>query len=190
MKIWFQIAADTVGTAADAASTNPITRLLVNFHVDTERFVAQVLAILIVFVALWLFASKPILKTMDERRKKISDGLEYAEEMKQKLAEAEKRQAEMLKEAALEAKRISEDAQAKAREMVDRSAAETARRNEEMVARTREALELERKQMVAEVREQVSRLVAITSSKVLQRELSAEEKSRFANASLKEIAQQ
>ena len=108
MKIWFQIAADTVGTAADAASTNPITRLLVNFHVDTERFVAQVLAILIVFVALWLFASKPILKTMDERRKKISDGLEYAEEMKQKLAEAEKRQAEIMKEAALEAKRISE----------------------------------------------------------------------------------
>ena len=53
----------------------------------------------IVATALYVLAIKPVAKTLDERQQ-IADGLQYAEEMKTQLAEAERERAEKIKEAA------------------------------------------------------------------------------------------
>ena len=66
-----------------------VTRLMGTFGVQSELLIAQILNFCLVAYLLYRFAIKPTLKTVEERQKKIADGLQYAESMKQQLAAAE-----------------------------------------------------------------------------------------------------
>ena len=176
-------------TTHTAASESAITKLAGNFGVDLPMLMAQIVSFLLVFVLLRYLAWGPILKILDERRTKIADGLQYAEEMKAKLADAERKQAETLKEAALEARQITADAQKTAKEMIEKTQAEAQRKAEEMVAQTRESLTHERKQMMTEVKEHATHLVALTTAKVLGRQLSDSEKKSYAEQAVQELNQ-
>ena len=188
LKIASEVATHAVESGAHAAAaSNPVEALATGFHVEVEKLISQIVSILIIFGAFRLLAWKPILQILDERRRKISDGLQYAEEMKSKLAESERKQAELLKEAALEAKRIQTEAQNSARALAEKSQADAQRKAEELVTSTRESLGLERKQMLAELKEHAAKLVATTTAKVLQRELNDSEKSRFTESAVSEL---
>jgi F-type H+-transporting ATPase subunit b len=58
---------------------------------------------------------------------------------------------------------------------------------EEIVAKARHSIALEREQVLNEAKEEISSLVVLTTSKVLQKELNEDEKSRFANAAAEEL---
>lgn len=170
------------------ASANPIETIATGFHVEVSRLIAQIVALLIVFGLLRWKAWGPITKILDERREKIADGLQYAEEMKGKLADAERKQSETIKEAALEAKQITADAQKTAKEIVEKTTADAQRRAEEIVTQTREALSLERNQMMAEIKEHAAHLVTLTTAKILSRELSDAEKASYAEKAVQELS--
>ena len=160
-----------------------------NFYVEPEMLASQIVSFLLIFIALRYLAWGPILKILDERRTKIADGLQYAEEMKAKLADAERKQAETLKEAALEARQITADAQKTAKEMIEKTQAEAQRKAEELISQTRESLTHERKQMMTEVKEHATHLVALTTAKVLGRQLSDSEKKSYAEQAVQELNQ-
>lgn len=54
--------------------------------------------------------------------------------------------------------------------------------------KARAAMELERQRVLNDAREEIASLVILTTSKVLQRELADEEKSRFTESAVKEIS--
>ncbi len=56
-----------------------------------------------------------------------------------------------------------------------------------MLAKAQQAIELEHAKMVAEVRGEIARLVTLTAGKVLSKELSAEEKSRYTQTATREL---
>lgn len=187
-----QISSEAVSHAVEAgshavASGNPIEKLASGFHIEVSTLIAQIVSFLLIFAALRYLAWGPILKILDERRTKIADGLQYAEEMKTKLADAERKQTETLKEAAMEAKQITVEAQSTAKEIIAKTQSEAQRKAEELVAQTRETLTLERKQMMTEVKEHAAHLVALTTAKVLSRELSDSEKASFTEKAVKEL---
>jgi F-type H+-transporting ATPase subunit b len=70
----------------------------------------------------------------------------------------------------------------------DKKTQEASGKVEEMISKAKEAIELERKKMLTEVREEVTRLVVNTSSKVLSKELSDDEKSRFSKSATEELS--
>ena len=70
----------------------------------------------------------------------------------------------------------------------DKKTQEASGKVEEMISKANEAIELERKKMLTEVREEVTRLVVNTSSKVLSKELSDDEKSRFSKSATEELS--
>jgi len=137
---------------------------------------------------LYRFAVKPIAATLDERQQKIADGLQYAEEMKTQLAEAERERAEKVREAAQEAQRILSEARDQSKELIEHKTQEAATQAEAVIRKASEATELERRKMLSDVRQEVARLVVATSSKVLSRELSDSEKQSFSNSAAKELA--
>ncbi len=184
----FQIASEVTGTAVEAQSGGIVDAIATKFHIDAGKLISQLLAILVVFTILRVFAWNPVLKLLDERKQKIEDGLQYAEEMRTKLADAEKQQQETIRESALEAKRITEEAQKSAKETIESSMSEAQLKSEELVARTRESLELERKQMLTEVKEHVSRLVVTTAGKVLDKQMSDSEKAAYSEKAAEELA--
>ncbi|MFP4166061.1 MAG: F0F1 ATP synthase subunit B [Opitutales bacterium] len=159
-----------------------------NFGLKPELIVAQGINFILVMVVLWKFAVKPVVSTLDERQQKIADGLQYAEEMKTQLAEAERERAEKRKETSEEAQRILAEAREQAKELLEKKTQEATAQAEAVLRKASEATELERQKMLSDVRQEVARLVVETSAKVLSRELSDEEKQDFSETAAEELA--
>ena len=75
-----------------------------------RSFLSQVISFIIVALVLRRFAYKPILAVLEERRQRIAEGLLNAEKIKQQLAEAEQRHAEILAKANAQAQKMIDDA--------------------------------------------------------------------------------
>lgn len=176
-----------LAAAAAVEHSEESANLLTQFGVDWKILIAQIINFLIVAFLLYRFAAQPILATMDERQKRIQDGLQYAEEMKSKLAESERQQAEVLREANLEAQKILSQAREQAKILYDKQTAETAAKTADMLEKARATMELERATMLTEVRKEVARLVVATSAKVLARELDAAQRQQFSEAAAREL---
>ena len=179
------IAAATAETAHEGGA---LAEMAGKFGIDGKLIVAQAINFIVVAFLLWKFAFKPVMETLDERQRKIAEGLQFAEESRNQLAETEKRQAEVLREANSKAQEILHEARDRAREFEDKMKNETASQIEEMRKRADESNELERQKMLTEVRQEIARLVVLTSGKVLQRELGDDEKSRLDRAAADEIS--
>ena len=164
------------------------TRILEEFGVDTPLLIAQAINFVIVAFFIWQFAIKKILLTMDEREKKIADSLKNAEKIKLELEATEKQQNETLQEASLEAKKTVASAQEQAKSYIEAQKEEARKQAEEIVEKARSAMELERQRVLNDAREEIASLVNLTTSKVLQRELGDDEKSRFSESAAKEIS--
>ena len=174
--------------ARDATQDASQFQSLVNtFGVDGPLLLAQIVNFCVVAFVLYKFAFKPVQATIDSRQKKIADGLQYAEEMKNRLAEAEKQKAETLKEASLDAKKIVDEAREQAKAYLEQKTEEANRHAEQIIHKAEEAMQLEHQSMLHQLRQEVGRLVVDTSSKVLSKELSEKERETFNNAAAKEL---
>ncbi|MDG6778709.1 F0F1 ATP synthase subunit B [Thiomicrorhabdus sp. zzn3] len=138
---------------------------------------ATLLIQIIAFVLLVWFVNKvlwgPLSKLMEERQKKIADGLSAAEKGKHELELAEQKAKEVLKEAKAQAQNILsqaekrsseivEDAKVKANEEADRIKAAAQAEIEQEVSRAREDL-----------RKEVATLVVSGAEKILRKEVDA-----------------
>lgn len=169
------------------ASQGPIADLAGKFHVDVPILIAQIINFTIVAFLLYRFAFRPIIKTIDQRQKQIADGLQYAEEVKLKLADVEKKQADTLKEASLEAQKTVGDARSMAKQHLENQKAEAQSQAEDLLKKAREAIELERSKMINEAKEEIATLVVQTAEKVLARQLTDTEKATFSEEAIKEV---
>lgn len=180
--------ADGLAHTEVTAQHNKLTMITEKFGVELPTLFAQMVNFCLVAFVLYKFAVKPIAATLDDRQRKIADGLQYAEEMKTQLAEAERERAEKIKEATLEAQRILVESREQSKQMIEHKTQEAAAQAEAIIRKASEATELQRQKMLTDVRQEVARLVVLTSSKVLSRELSATEKQTFADSAATELA--
>ena len=192
LPIFLTAAPDTVlgimEGSQEVATDNKITMITDKFGVSVPTLIAQIVNFCLVALVLYYFAVKPISNTLEERQQKISDGLQYAEEMKAQLAEAERERTEKVKHAAIDAQKILAEAREQSKEMIEIKTQEAATQAEAIIRKASEATELERQKMLADVRQEVASLVLVTSSKVLSRNLSEDEKSTFSESAAKELA--
>lgn len=168
--------------ASDAPSAAQSAGIAEKFGIQWQYVTMQLISFIILAAVLWKFAFKPVFATMEEREAKIDSGLKYAEEMKVKLAEAEAEKKRILQEASVEAKSIITEARQTAEARIDRSSQEAIKAAEDVTKKAELQIANDRKQMIAEARSEISRLVVATASKVLSKELSEEEKSRYSES--------
>jgi len=189
-KVNLIIASAVQDAGVDAAgSTIPILGPIINeFHITWPMLFAQMFNFLIVAYILYRFAIRPILAVIEQRQKEIGDGLQYAEEMKHKLAETDKKYAETLKKGSLEAQRTIDEARKHAQELMEKHTQESVRKAEDILTNARNAALLERDKVMAEAHLELKALLVETTSKVLGRELSDDERSRYTEAAAKELA--
>ena len=175
----------SVAQTADAEAieqVSQIDKIFGQFGIATPFLIAQIVNFCLVTFLLYRFAIKPILTTIDERQRVISDGLQYAEEMKSKLADAERQHAEILKTASHEAQGILQDARDSAQKYLDEQSQEAAHKAEGIIKKAHEATELERRKMLSDIRKEVAELVVTTTEKVLSKKLSDSDRNEFAQA--------
>ena len=130
-----------------------------------------------VFAALWWFVAKyvwpPIIKALDERAKRIADGLAAADKAKTELAAANRRVEEELKQARHSAAEVRTGAERQASQLIDEARAEAAR----IVAAAKKAAEeeagLAAQRAKDQLREQVASLAVSGASRILRKEIDA-----------------
>ena len=179
--------ADPVTLEETNAEKNKLVIIADKFGVSLSTLIPQMVNFCLVAMALYYFAIKPVTKALDERQQKIADGLQYAEEMKVQLAEAERERAAKVKEAAEEAQRILSEAREQSKELIEKKTQEAAAQAESMIRKAGEATELERQKMLSDVRKEVARLVVSTTSRILYRDLSDQEKEAFSKSATQEL---
>ena len=150
------------------------------FGVDWPHLTAQIISFAIVCALLYLFAYKPVLRMLDERRQQIAQGLENTAKINAALAGIEAQRQTVIAEAQAQGARLV----AEAREIGERLQAQEAERavrtGERIIARAREEADEERVRMLADVRRDVGRLVVQTTAAVVGRVLTDDDQRRLA----------
>ncbi len=130
-----------------------------------------------VFLALWWFTAKlvwpPIIKSLDERSKRIADGLAAADKAKADLASAERRVADELKKARDGAAEVRSGAERQAGLVLEEARAEAGR----IVTAAKKAAEeeagLAAQRAKEQLRDQVAELAVAGAERILRREIDA-----------------
>ena len=149
-------------------SSNAVTRLMDNFGVQGDLLVAQVINFCLVSYVLYRFAIKPVLKTVEERQKKISEGLQYAEEMKVQLAAAEQERLDLLKKAQEDAQSLFAKTKRESETYLQEQKHIAEQKVEQMLTQAQGTIESERRKMLAEAKTEVAGLVVATTERVLK----------------------
>ena len=131
--------------------------------------------VMIVFVAIcWRYIYPPILSVMQEREKKISDGLEAAKKADDSLEEAKLAFDKELNQAKSEAAEILEKANTRASQIVGDASKKAESEAEKIMASASTAIENETNKAKEELREQMSDIIIDTTQKILGDEISKE----------------
>lgn len=136
-------------------------------------FVWNLLAFVIVFLLLKKFAWKPIMKSLGEREKHISDSIATADRVKAEMAqlknENEALMAQAREERSLMLKEARETRDKIVQEAKDKAKAEA----NKIVAEAQVTLEQQKQAAITDVKNQVGNLVVEIAEKVLRRELAS-----------------
>ena len=170
-----------------AEAANGITKITQEFGLSWPFLLAQILNFTIVAFILWRLAFKPVIATLDERNKRIASGLQYADEMKAKLEAVQQESVASSKRAQAEATKIIDEARKAAKEFLDKQAQESSAKAGDILAKAQQLIELEKKKMLAEARSETARLVVEITQRVLSRELSDAERTRYNETAAREL---
>ena len=131
--------------------------------------------VMIVFVAIcWRYIYPPILSVMQEREKKIADGLEAAKKADDSLEEAMLAYEKELKEAKAEAANILEKANNRASQIVTDASSKAEAEAEKIMTSAAKNIENETNKAKEELRQQMSDIIIDTTQKILDDEISKE----------------
>ena len=117
------------------------------------------------------FIWPPITNALEERRKKIADGLADAEAGHQKLEQAEIRFTEIVDEGKQEAASIISLAQKRGDEIIDESKQSAKEEGNRILEATKSDIEQEKEQARKELRQQVATLVIAGAEQILMKEI-------------------
>ena len=174
------------GIGSDLADTARSTAE--KFGFDWAHFGAQVINFLIVAGVLVVFAYKPILNELEERKQRIAQGLANAEKIKEELARTEAARQEVLNQANLQANKLIEEARAAAARLQEQETQKAIAATEQIIAKAREAAAQDHARMLAELKREVGRLVVAATAKVTGKILTVEDQQRLAEETNRQLA--
>ena len=144
--------------------------------------------VMIVFVAIcWRYIYPPILSVMQEREKKISDGLEAAKKADDSLEEAKLAFDKELNKAKEDAAEILEKANARASKIVSDASSKAGLEAEKIMASASIAVENETNKAKEELRQQMSEIIIDTTQKILGEEISKEKHEEILKKAAEEL---
>jgi F-type H+-transporting ATPase subunit b len=145
--------------------------LIKTFHIETNLLLAQFVNFAIVLFVLWKFAYKPILKTLNDRTKKIEKGVKDAETASKKLGEMTEKEKEVLVKARKEAQEIIKKSEGEAKKNAENIILTAKEQNEKMIGDAKKMIEQEKGKMLGEVKSEIAGLVVAATEKIIHEKL-------------------
>jgi F-type H+-transporting ATPase subunit b len=171
-----------------AAAENPFEQISRQFGFNVPSFVAQVISFLIVAALLYKFAYQPILKVLDERRKRIAESLANADKIKAEVASTEAARQEILAKANTQANKLIEEARAAANKVRETETQKAIAEAAQIITKAREATVNERAAEMAKLRREIGQLVVKTTAQVTGKVLTPDDQKRLIEDTTKQLA--
>ena len=130
-----------------------------------------VFATLILITMKWIWP--PILQAMDERQRKIAQGLAAAEEGEKELSQARDKADAIVREARERANQIIDHAQHRANELIEQAKGTASSESARIVAAAQQQIELDTTRAKESLRREVAGIAVDAASKLLGREIDA-----------------
>jgi len=140
---------------------------------------SQIVNFLILFLALRFLLWKPMLKMLNERKQRIAQGLEDAEQARRDRERAQAEYEERIKQAEQEREKILARAAEEGEGARAETLAQARAQAEQIVAEGKETVEQERQQMLAELRSQVAALSIAAANKLIGEALDEQRQRRL-----------
>ena len=155
--------------------------------IEWPKFLAQVILFIIVFVILSKFAFGPIIAMLEERRKRIEEGMLNADKIKQQLADAEKHYQEILTKGNADAQKLIDEARSSSATIAERRQQQAIAEAEQIIAKAKEATTLEHDRILSELKREVGRLVVDTTTKVTGKVLNSDDQKRLSEEAARQV---
>lgn len=151
--------------------------------------VYQLFAMLLLLALLKKFAWGPLLGIMKEREEHIANEIDSAEKSREEANKYLEEQRELLKEARQEAQALIEGAKKQGEQQREEIIVASRAESERMIESAKLQIEQQKEQAVAAIREQVASLSVLIASKVIEKELSAEDQEKLINDYIQEAVE-
>src|ERR1700720_678133 len=178
----------TIAAAASGGFSEMVRDTAETFGWNPWLFFSQVISFAIVAFLLRRFAYKPILAVLEDRRRKIEEGMLNAEKIGKELAEAEKRYQEILAKANADAQRMIDEARESSAHLAERKQQEAIAAAEQIIAKAKEAAALEHERTMESMKRELGRLVVETTAKVTGKVLTSEDQKRLQEEAARQVA--
>jgi len=172
---------------SEGGGSGQIEEIARTFGVDWPHLIAQIVSFSIVCIVLYLFAYKPILKMLAQRRELIAQGLANTEKIKAELAKTEEQRQAVLAQANIEANQFIEEARAAAARLREQETQKAIAAAEQIMFKARQAAAQEHTHMLAQLKGEVGRLVIQTTSAITGKILTTEDQRRLAEETAREL---
>ncbi|HVJ83477.1 MAG TPA: F0F1 ATP synthase subunit B [Planctomycetia bacterium] len=169
------------------AESGPVGEIARTFGVDWPHLFAQIVSFSIVCVLLKKFAYGPVLAMLEERRRRIAQGLADAEQARSELEKARAAHHETMTKLNAQAAKLLEEARqaaARAGELETRKASVAA---EGIVTKAREAATLERGRMFEELKGEMGRLVILAAEAATGKVLTSDDQRVLADEASRQL---
>jgi F-type H+-transporting ATPase subunit b len=136
-------------------------------------FLGQIIVFLILIVFFAVYITPVFSKAIDERQKKIAEGLSAADRGQKSLDEAKVRAEEVIREARDRANQIVDQASKRSNEIVEAAKQNALSEGDRLIASAKQQIELETSKAREALRREVADLTVRSASKLLGREIDA-----------------
>ena len=136
--------------------------------------IAQILNFLVLLAILAKFAYKPLLKAMDDRRNRIINDLDSAEQTRLDAEALKEQYAEQLAGARQEATEIVNKANQIAQNLHDELVEQARVEQEALMANAKERIEQDKQQALLDIRSEVIKLSTLIAGKIVNQKLNSE----------------
>jgi F-type H+-transporting ATPase subunit b len=133
--------------------------------------IVQMLVFIILIWFTMTFVWPIILGAMEERSKKIAQGLAAADKGEQSLAQARERAEVIVREARERATQIIDNAQHRANDLVEQAKGTASTEGQRLVAAAQQQIELDSSRARESLRREVAQIAVQAASKLLEREI-------------------
>lgn len=164
-----------------------IQQIASTFGVDWPHLISQMISFSIVCFLLHRFAYKPILRTLEERRLQIAQGIAETEKIRTQLAQAETKCRDLILQANGEASKLIEEAHNAASRVQQQETQKAIAAAEQILIKSREAAAQEHARMLMELKREVGQLVVQTATMLTGKILTKDDQRRMAEETIERL---
>ena len=139
----------------------------------TATLIIQTLVFIILGWITMKFIWPPLIAAIEDRQRKIAEGLAAADKGEKSLADAQTSAAEIVKDARVQASKIADQAHRRSNEMIDEAKNTAIAEGQRLVSDARQEVTIEKSRVRDQLRAEVGTLAIAGAAQVLGREIDA-----------------